>query len=210
MSGTSLSSADQQSWAAVNLVVHSSSCIHGTTEQTCLLACRVRQHGPRMYRQPDGSMAPELPDRQPHTVVRGTARHHNLTCQPQQLCASVALLMHVWLYRNRTPPTPLTVLLAWLQCTLRTPHVVCVVPITPEWPYDTKKCEVKFVVCLLQANRCKWHGLVQHCRQAPGVNLHLERTGTHTPHRQTCRLPEQHKHMMCGDEMQRAVADCMD
>lgn len=29
----------------------------------------------------------------------------------------------------------------------------------------------------VQANRRKWHGVVQHCRQLPGVNQQLERSG---------------------------------
>jgi hypothetical protein len=104
-----------------------------------------------------------------------------ITCQPQQLCACVHACVAL-LQPNTTQP--LTVLLAWLRCTIDHTNGL---PIKIDSPDDNLNSEWMSAVCLLQANRCKWHGLVQHCRRSPGVNLQLERTGMYTLHWQTYR-----------------------
>lgn len=51
-------------------------CLGGQQATLLLSVCRLKNHGPRCFRQPDGSLGPSTCP-QPLTVVRAVLREHH-------------------------------------------------------------------------------------------------------------------------------------
>lgn len=133
-----------------DLLAHHDSVIAVNAAKLVHADRRVQERGPRLYRQADGSLAHSAPEKQPYAVVSDGNNTH------------MHSLIHQLVLRVLVRGVDVT----WHMCMLRqacSSFVSCWSP-------------AGFCV-VLQANRHKWHGLVQHCRQLPGVNQQLERAG---------------------------------
>lgn len=112
-------------------------------------AKRLREHGPRTFRWPDGSLRPERPPPNPHAVVSLTLFPSFSTVNAQHL--------------------PISIRPAFCWASRLLPAARCP-------PCPNPRSAPSHTWTALQANRRDWAPLVQHCRTHGGDQTY-ERTG---------------------------------